>query len=89
MLCLTALVIWFRLEPIADRALKIREHTPMPKTEPMPADLLMMCNGLSEGWARDDAEKRLRELYAATGDWDRVRAIGPVLFGEQSFGTDA
>lgn len=72
--------IWLRAERLLDRAMtaaEARAHPqPAPATpasEPMPQDLRLYVHSQSEGWARSEADKRLREMYAEMGDWAQVR----------------
>lgn len=43
------------------------------KQETPPEDLMALAMGQQEAWAREDALKRLYELYELTKDWGAVR----------------
>lgn len=44
-----------------------------PKPEAPPEDLMAQAMGQTAAWAREDALKRLYELYELTHDWGAVR----------------
>lgn len=83
--CVAAFVwLWTRIEPLIsrlldqrDRALTIQEEAnkkPVIKpVDPMPQDLVMFVNQEAFGWAREEASKKMWELYAEVGDWQKVR----------------
>lgn len=67
---------------LMERNLALRETVTQAKAkEPdsIPVDLMMSYVMVqSEGWARNDAEQNLREIYASVGNWDAVRkAVHP------------
>lgn len=52
-----------------------KPNPPLPDEAPMPQHLIAEVSRISEPWAREDALKRLRELYELTKDWDRVTPL--------------
>lgn len=55
-----------------------RPEGPPPK-DPMPADLEGLALSYGDEWAREDAMKRMQELYEESGDWDRVRTAAKAM----------
>lgn len=83
LLCGTVLTVWFtargpaqRVHALLDRWVRTRER-PVATMDavPIPGDLMLATMGYDESWAREQAQQRVRELYAETGDWNTVRAI--------------
>lgn len=70
-----ALLLVYLVERLRPLALQwINRGTAVIEGAELPSDLKMMVNSESEGWSREDSEKRFRELYADLGSWDKVRA---------------
>lgn len=76
---LFAAAFGFRLLTLAERWLALLEKAsapPPPKpTEPVPLDLLAFARQEQTPWAQEDVRKRLGELYAELGDWNKVRYV--------------
>lgn len=75
---------WRRVEPLSSRLLDLKERAlqieeekakkpAVLKADPMPMDLVMFINQEAVGWAREEAQKKMWELYAEEGDWVKVR----------------
>jgi hypothetical protein len=52
---------------------------PLKKPESPPLDLIMEAMNEGTEWAKEDAMKKLWELYSEEQDWDRVRVRWGVI----------
>lgn len=81
LVCLLVLALFVRATPLLDRLVAIREgelafkSRPAPRQEQvsLPDDLYQLAQSYEDTWAREDAMKAMREMYAELGSWDRVR----------------
>lgn len=77
--CLTLAVLWWRVEPLLQRLLALREAeaaraSAMPDKIRVPDDLMQLADAESEPWAKEQLRSSLREAYDELGDWDLVRS---------------
>lgn len=89
--CATLVFLAVRFEKLASRLLSIKERVvtvteeqskgttqPPSKREPLPQYLWITAMSESEKWARDEALKRMYELFEEHGNWDAVsRVVAP------------
>lgn len=86
LLAITVLGTLVLLRPFLTRVLDLAERRvaaaeraadrpPAPPLEPVPVDLMAHAFEWGDGWARDDAIKRLQELRETAGSWDAVRTL--------------
>lgn len=81
-----AAAIWFARSWLAQQAQRLeleKARAVQPSTaSPMPEGLAMLALQESEGWARSDALKAMRERYAEVNDWHKVeRDVGMNAMG--------
>lgn len=73
-ICLTVVYLYERIRPLILRWMSTLESRAKPvKVVELPHDLKMIAMAEGEGWAQEQAEQRMRELYHDLGDWAGVR----------------
>ena len=92
LLCVTVLAVGYFARPYVERYLQVAERkmaaevapveaAAQAKSDPIPPDLIMYAGSFEQEWAKDQTLDRAYELYATTGNWNKVRQL---LFTEES-----
>lgn len=82
LLCVTVLVLWWRVEPRIDRVIALHTISPQVNegTSEVPIDIEQQALSWQDGHAQESYRARAREIYAESAGpteqrWDRVRSI--------------